>query len=70
MALLALTLALLTITVATTAITVPLDMALNSFDDQYQGCGPAMKVELPALNHSEFQNNPHFAKLWPMARDM
>ncbi|NWY72521.1 NARE ribosyltransferase, partial [Erithacus rubecula] len=71
MALLALTLALLAMTVATTAITVtPLDMALDSFDDQYQGCGPAMKAELPALNRSEFQKNPLFSKVWPMAVDM
>ncbi|XP_056339458.1 erythroblast NAD(P)(+)--arginine ADP-ribosyltransferase-like [Oenanthe melanoleuca] len=71
MALLALTLALLAMTVATTAITViPLDMALNSFDDQYQDCGPAMKAELPALNRSEFQKNSLFAKVWPMAVGM
>ncbi|KAF4797491.1 hypothetical protein TURU_073154 [Turdus rufiventris] len=70
MALLVLPLALLAMTAATTAITVPLDMALDSFDDQYQGCGPAMKAELTALNRSKFHNNPHFAKLWPMARAM
>ena len=70
MALLPLTLALLTMTVATTALTMPLDMAPDSFDDQYQGCGLAMKEALPALNRTEFHNNPHFAKLWPMARDM
>ena len=68
MALLALTLPLLAMTVATTAIEEkPLGMALDSFDDQYQGCGPAMKVELPALNHSEFQNNSLLAQVWPKA---
>ncbi|KAF4803373.1 hypothetical protein TURU_016865 [Turdus rufiventris] len=68
MALLDLTLALLAITVATTATTLkPLDMALNSFDDQYQDCGPAMEEALPALNSSELQKNPLFAKVWPMA---
>ncbi|NXM87816.1 NARE ribosyltransferase, partial [Oenanthe oenanthe] len=68
MALLAHTLALLAMTVATTAITEkPLDMAPDSFDDQYKGCGPAMKAELSALNHSEFQNNSFFAKTWPEA---
>uniref|UniRef100_A0A8C3TJ20 NAD(P)(+)--arginine ADP-ribosyltransferase n=1 Tax=Catharus ustulatus TaxID=91951 RepID=A0A8C3TJ20_CATUS len=68
MALLALTLALLTMTVATTDIEEkPLDMALDSFDDQYQGCGPAMRAELPDLNCSEFQNNPLFAQVWPKA---
>ncbi|XP_005062376.1 PREDICTED: NAD(P)(+)--arginine ADP-ribosyltransferase 2-like [Ficedula albicollis] len=68
MALLALTLALLPMTVATTAITLkPLDMAPNSFDDQYRGCGSAMMEKLPALNYSEFQKNPLFAKGWPKA---
>ncbi|XP_032912570.1 erythroblast NAD(P)(+)--arginine ADP-ribosyltransferase-like [Catharus ustulatus] len=67
MALLALTLALLATTVATQVITVPLDMALNSFDDQYQGCGPDMMAELPALNRSEFRKNPLFAQVWPKA---
>ncbi|XP_032912863.1 erythroblast NAD(P)(+)--arginine ADP-ribosyltransferase-like [Catharus ustulatus] len=68
MALLALTLALLTITVATMTIEEkPLDMAPESFDDQYQGCGPAMKAELPALNHSEFHDNPSFADMWPVS---
>ncbi|XP_032921593.1 erythroblast NAD(P)(+)--arginine ADP-ribosyltransferase-like [Catharus ustulatus] len=68
MALLALTLALLAITVATMAYEEkPLDMALDSFDDQYQGCGPDMEAELPALNHSEFQSNSLFAQVWPKA---
>ncbi|NXD45915.1 NARE ribosyltransferase, partial [Copsychus sechellarum] len=68
MALLALTLALLAMTVATTAYTKKrLDMAPNSFDDRYRGCGPAMRVELPALNRSDFQNNSLFARVWPKA---
>ncbi|NXM92478.1 NARE ribosyltransferase, partial [Oenanthe oenanthe] len=68
MALLALSLALLEMTVATTAYEVkPLDMVPDSFDDQYQGCGPAMKAALPALNRSDFQKNPLFAKVWPKA---
>ncbi|RMB90884.1 hypothetical protein DUI87_32717 [Hirundo rustica rustica] len=41
-----------------------MDMAPNSFDDQYRGCRPAMTVALPALNHSEFQDNPVFAQAW------
>ncbi|XP_032912655.1 erythroblast NAD(P)(+)--arginine ADP-ribosyltransferase-like [Catharus ustulatus] len=45
----------------------PLDMTLDSFDDQYQGCGPAMKEALPALHRSEFQNNSLFAKAWSAA---
>uniref|UniRef100_A0A8C3EE77 NAD(P)(+)--arginine ADP-ribosyltransferase n=1 Tax=Corvus moneduloides TaxID=1196302 RepID=A0A8C3EE77_CORMO len=68
MAPLAHTLALLAMTVATVAIeVVPLDMAQNSFDDQYQGCGPAMAAALPALNRSEFQQNPLFAEVWAKA---
>uniref|UniRef100_A0A8C3QMZ0 NAD(P)(+)--arginine ADP-ribosyltransferase n=1 Tax=Cyanoderma ruficeps TaxID=181631 RepID=A0A8C3QMZ0_9PASS len=55
-------------TVATVAIEVkPLDMAQDSFDDQYRGCGPAMTAALPALNRSEFQKNPLFAQVWVKA---
>ncbi|XP_066193551.1 NAD(P)(+)--arginine ADP-ribosyltransferase 2-like [Sylvia atricapilla] len=69
MAPLAHTLALLAMTVATAAINVvPMDMAQNSFDDQYQGCGPAMIAALPALNRSEFQKNPLYSRVWTKAK--
>ncbi|KAF4794474.1 hypothetical protein TURU_101832 [Turdus rufiventris] len=68
MALLALTLALLAMTMATVDIKVrPLDMALDSFDDQYHGCGCAMRAWLPALNRSELKNNCLFAWVWSWA---
>ncbi|NXR79246.1 NARE ribosyltransferase, partial [Pycnonotus jocosus] len=56
------------VVVATTTIEVKrLDMALDSFDDQYQGCGPAMTAALPALKRSEFQKKCLFAQVWKEA---
>ncbi|XP_066193576.1 NAD(P)(+)--arginine ADP-ribosyltransferase 2-like [Sylvia atricapilla] len=54
--------------VATVVTVVPMDMARESFDDQYRGCGPAMTAALPALNRSEFQKNPLFARVWTKAK--
>nr|XP_026654746.1 erythroblast NAD(P)(+)--arginine ADP-ribosyltransferase-like [Zonotrichia albicollis] len=68
MAFLAKTLALLAMAMATAADEVkPLDMAEDSFDDQYQGCGPDMTAALLALNRSEFKQNKKFAEVWVKA---
>ncbi|KAL9870011.1 erythroblast NAD(P)(+)--arginine ADP-ribosyltransferase-like [Geothlypis trichas] len=68
MAPLAQTLALLTMAMATMAVYVfPLDMAQDSFDDQYQGCGPAMKAALLTLSRPEFKQNKEFAEVWEKA---
>ncbi|NXH57079.1 NAR1 ribosyltransferase, partial [Rhabdornis inornatus] len=46
---------------------VALDMAPDSFDDQYRGCGRAMTAALPALNRSEFRRGAHMAEAWALA---
>nr|XP_014130767.2 erythroblast NAD(P)(+)--arginine ADP-ribosyltransferase-like [Zonotrichia albicollis] len=51
----------------TTVNVIPLDMAPDSFDDQYRDCGPDMKAALPALNGSEFEQNKIFAEVWVKA---
>ncbi|NWT10741.1 NRT2 ribosyltransferase, partial [Vireo altiloquus] len=70
-------LALLAITAATTTTVPPrdtttptvvaLDMAPDSFDDQYRGCGRAMAKALPALNSSELRRGGHWAEGWALA---
>ncbi|XP_063251444.1 NAD(P)(+)--arginine ADP-ribosyltransferase 2-like [Prinia subflava] len=68
MAPLSLTLALLAMAVATVANgVVLLGMARDSFDDRYEGCGPAMTAGLQDLIRSEFQKNPVLSQIWPEA---
>ncbi|NXV70695.1 NARE ribosyltransferase, partial [Atlantisia rogersi] len=44
-----------------------LDMAPNSFDDQYLGCSDKMQKELKELNHTEFEINKIFGAAWRKA---
>ncbi|NXU93431.1 NARE ribosyltransferase, partial [Xiphorhynchus elegans] len=67
MELLPLLLVLLPGAVATGIKKVPLDMALNSFDDQYRDCSSKMLEELPALNRSEFVPDSNYSKAWDEA---
>ncbi|KAM9768152.1 GPI-linked NAD(P)(+)--arginine ADP-ribosyltransferase 1-like isoform 1-T3 [Dama dama] len=46
---------------------MPLDMAQDSFDDQYVGCAKAMAAALPDLNRTEFQENKVYADGWAKA---
>ncbi|XP_074716734.1 erythroblast NAD(P)(+)--arginine ADP-ribosyltransferase-like [Strix uralensis] len=46
---------------------VALDMAPNSFDDQYRGCGRMMEEELEELNRTEFTCNRVYAEAWTLA---
>ncbi|NXJ85875.1 NRT2 ribosyltransferase, partial [Trogon melanurus] len=46
---------------------VALDMAKNSFDDQYRGCSRMMEEELEELNRTEFANNSIYARAWTLA---
>ncbi|XP_064527910.1 erythroblast NAD(P)(+)--arginine ADP-ribosyltransferase-like [Pseudopipra pipra] len=58
---------LLATTLATGIEELALDMAPNSFDDQYRGCRDEMLQKLPRLNRSEFSTNRVYAKVWAEA---
>uniref|UniRef100_A0A670JBD2 NAD(P)(+)--arginine ADP-ribosyltransferase n=1 Tax=Podarcis muralis TaxID=64176 RepID=A0A670JBD2_PODMU len=44
-----------------------LDMALDSFDDQYEGCEQTMEKEIARLNQTELLKNKIYAKAWKLA---
>ncbi|POI20086.1 hypothetical protein CIB84_016168, partial [Bambusicola thoracicus] len=44
-----------------------MDMALNSFDDQYEGCEVSMWDEIEEVNHTEFSRNSFYADTWKKA---
>ncbi|XP_005533127.1 PREDICTED: NAD(P)(+)--arginine ADP-ribosyltransferase 2-like [Pseudopodoces humilis] len=65
---LAVTLAVLAMTAVTAEVQeVTLDMAEDSFDDQYQGCRDTITAALRNLSSAEFQRNPHLARVWAKA---
>ncbi|XP_071437988.1 erythroblast NAD(P)(+)--arginine ADP-ribosyltransferase-like [Pithys albifrons albifrons] len=67
MELLPLVLVLLAGTLATGIEEIVLDMAPNSFDDQYLNCRPEMWKKLPVLHLSEVFSNSLYAQVWAEA---
>ncbi|NXF12042.1 NRT2 ribosyltransferase, partial [Smithornis capensis] len=47
---------------------IELNMALNSFDDQYRGCRTKMVKRLPRINRTEFVADSDYAETWVKAR--
>ncbi|XP_071437964.1 NAD(P)(+)--arginine ADP-ribosyltransferase 2-like [Pithys albifrons albifrons] len=64
MDLLPLVLVLLAGTLATGIVQMALDMAPNSFDDQYLNCRPEMWMKLWVLHRSEVFSNSLYAQVW------
>ncbi|XP_032565938.1 erythroblast NAD(P)(+)--arginine ADP-ribosyltransferase-like [Chiroxiphia lanceolata] len=60
-------LVLLAVPSATGIKELALDMAPNSFDDQYRGCSDKMLKVLPVLNRPELTLNSVFARGWVSA---
>uniref|UniRef100_A0A8C2SZD2 NAD(P)(+)--arginine ADP-ribosyltransferase n=1 Tax=Coturnix japonica TaxID=93934 RepID=A0A8C2SZD2_COTJA len=48
-------------------IAVRMDMANESYDDQYNGCEDKMKARLPELNRTEIDTNKPYATTWKKA---
>ncbi|KFP70136.1 Erythroblast NAD(P)(+)--arginine ADP-ribosyltransferase, partial [Acanthisitta chloris] len=46
---------------------IALDMAPNSFDDQYKSCRTKMEKKLPLLNRTEMSRNDLYAEAWAKA---
>ncbi|XP_053266313.1 erythroblast NAD(P)(+)--arginine ADP-ribosyltransferase-like [Podarcis raffonei] len=47
-----------------------LDMALNSFDDQYEGCEQMMEKKIAQLNQTELLKNKIYANAWKLAANL
>ncbi|XP_033020897.1 erythroblast NAD(P)(+)--arginine ADP-ribosyltransferase-like, partial [Lacerta agilis] len=47
-----------------------LDMSLDSFDDQYEGCEQTMEKMIARLNQTELLKNKIYAKAWKLAANL